>query len=140
MSDGLRKDRHGVWIGLKDRKLTGAVDLARRVEGVEGGNNTVAVPRTVRSRTSGLMSAFALVRPLEWAKQDRQSRLGVVARLDAFKIDNPTSASNRFTVFGAFWDLTPKTTLTVDLQQLEPNSSSTTVATKTLFVHWKADF
>lgn len=140
VSEGLQKDRRGVWVAMKDRRLTGAIETAQRVEDVEGGNNTVAVPRTVTSRTSTLTSAFAFVRPAEWMNEDKQSPWGAFARWDKFKLDKSAAAANTFTVLGAFWDVTPRFTLTVDLQQLSPNSASTTVKAKTLFVHWKADY
>lgn len=140
VSEGLRRDRRGLFVALRDRKLTGGVELAQRIEGIESGSNTVTAPRLVTDRTSNLRSAFALVRPAEWLRSDRPSRLGVVARLDHFRLNTSTSAATRFTVLGAFWDLTPKTTLTVDWQSLEPLGGSTNVRTRTLFVHWKAEF
>jgi hypothetical protein len=140
VSEGLQKDRRGLFVAMKDRRLTGGVEFAQRAEGIESGNNTVAVPRVITDRTSNLVSLFALVRPMEWMNKDKPSRFGIVARNDNFKLDNSVSAANRFSVLGVFWDMSAKSTLTLDAQSLDPKSGSTTIPTRTLFVHWKADY
>lgn len=140
VSEGLQKDRRGVFVGLKDRRLTGGLEFAQRADGIESGNSTVAVPRVVTDRTSNLVSAFALVRPMEWVNKDKQSRFGVVLRNDNFKIDNSASPATRLSVLGAFWDLNPKSTITLNVQSLDRLSGSTAVPFRTLFVHWKQDY
>ncbi|HEX7937811.1 MAG TPA: hypothetical protein VF483_02400 [Gemmatimonadaceae bacterium] len=140
VSEGVQKDRRGLFVGLKDRRLTGGLDWAQRVEGLESGANTAGSPRVVTTRTSDLKSLFAQVRPMEWMDMDKPSPWGIVGRLDSFKIDNSKSASAQFIVLGAFWDVSAKTTFTLDLQQLSPKSGSTTVPAKTIFVHWNANF
>lgn len=145
VSDGVQKDRRGLFVGIKERRLTFGVDFAQRVEGVEGGLNTVASPRTVRSRTSALMDAFVIARPAELMDPKTRSRLGIVARLDQFKLDNSVTASaanpaTRFMVVGAIWDLTPRAGLSLDYQDLKPLSGSTVAPQKTWFLHWTANF
>jgi hypothetical protein len=140
VSEGLQKDRRGLFVAMKDRRLTGGFEFAQRAEGIESGSNTVAVPRVVTDRTSNLVSLFALVRPMEWMNKDQPSRFGIVARNDNFKIDNSVGAANRFSVLGVFWDMSSKSTLTMDVQSLDPKRLSTTIPARTLFVHWKADF
>jgi hypothetical protein len=140
VSEGVQKDRRGVFVGLKDRRLTGGFEFAQRADAVESGNNTVAVPRVVTDRTSNLVSVFALVRPMEWINKDRQSPVGLLIRNDNFKIDNSASPATRFSVLGAFWDLGPKSTITLNVQSLDRLSGSTAVPFRTLFVHWKQDY
>jgi len=140
VSAGLQKDRRGLFVAMKDRRLTGGFEFAQRAEGVESGNNTVAVPLVVTGRTSNLVSLFALVRPMEWMNKDKPSRFGIVARNDNFTIDNSVAPATRFSVLGAFWDMSAKSTLTLDVQSLDRLSGSTAVPFRTLFVHWKADF
>ena len=140
VSEGLQKDRRGLFLGLKERRLTAGFDWAQRVEGVESGANTAGSPRAVASRTSNLTSVFAVARPAEWMNKGTQSPWGLVGRFDTFKLDNSVSASNRFIVLGAFWDVSAKTTFTLDLQQMDPKSGSTAVASRTIFVHWNANF
>jgi hypothetical protein len=142
VSDGLQKDRRGLFVGLKERRLIAGLDWAQRVEEVESGANTAGNPRAVSSRTSGLTSVFALARPAEWMNKDKQSPWGLVGRYDTFELNTSASpsGSNSFVVLGAFWDISARATLTVDLQQLDPKGASTTVATKTLFAHWNVSF
>ena len=140
VSEGLQKDRRGLFVALRDRRLTGAFEFAQRAEGIETGNNTVTAPRVVTDRTSNLVSVFALVRPMEWLNKNKPSRFGILIRNDNFKIDNSVSPATRFSVLGAFWDLNAKSTITLDVQSLDRLSGSTAIPFRTLFVHWKADF
>lgn len=145
VSDGLQKDRRGLFVGLRERRLTAGVDFAQRVEEFETGANTVASPRVVNDRTSQLMDAFVIARPAELMDPKKRSRFGIVARLDQFKFDKSIAASaanpaTRFMVLGAIWDLTTRASLSLDYQDLKPQSGSTVVAQKTWFLHWVASF
>lgn len=141
VDDGLQKDRLGVFVGVRDRRLTGGADFSRRIEEIEAGLNTAGSPRTVSRRTSDLISGFALVRPLEWVNPRKRSRLGLIARYDYFKLDNSADPSNTFTVFGAFWDLNARTSFALDYQQLAPSGTPRISAPQqTWFLHWVANF
>jgi hypothetical protein len=140
--DGLQKDRAGIFVGNRDRKLTFGAELAQRMEELEAG---VPPVRVVTDRTSQLVSAFTVLRPMEWLNAGRRSAFSVVARHDQFKLNKsaPVSATNpatRFTVLGASWDLTPSTTLTLDYQGLARQSGSTIIPLDTWFLHWVATF
>ena len=140
--DGLQKDRWGVFVGNRHRKLTFGAEIARRIEELEAG----APPaRVVTDRTSQLVSGFAIVRPVEWFQPGKRSRFSIVGRYDQFKLDNdvdpsPTNPATRFTIAGLSWDLTPSTTLTLDYQGLARQSGSTVIPTDTWFLHWVATF
>lgn len=140
--DGLRKDRWGLFVGSRHRKLTFGAELAQRMEEVETGP---VIARVVTDRTSQLVSGFAIVRPREWFGRTR-SRFSIVARHDQFRLDRsaPISAANpatRFTVLGASWDLTPSVTLTLDYQGLARQSgASSVIPTDGWFLHWVATF
>lgn len=144
ISEGLQKDRRGIFVGVRDRRLTAGADFDQRVEVVE--NAPPPAARVVRDRTSNLVSAFALVRPAEWRNPKKRSNLGLVARYDNFKLDKsvPVSAANpasTFLVLGAFYDLTTRTTMTLDYQELGRQSGAASVTpTKTLFLHWLVNF
>ena len=140
VSDGLQKDRRGLFLGLRERRLTLGAEYSQRVEELEGGANTVANPRTVRDRTSNLTSAFAIVRPAELMDRTKRSRLGLIGRVDQFKLDSDVEPSNQFVVLGAIWDLTSRTSLALDYQGLSAKNGSATAPLKTLFLHWVANF
>ena len=131
-------------MGLRDRRLTAGADFAQRIEDLESGANTAGSPRVLRSRTSTLMDAFALVRPMEWMDKKKRSTFGVVGRVDRFKIDKSATVANpnyTFMVLGGFWDLTPRVQLALDYQWQSPrNTPTTAVASKTWFLHWQANF
>jgi hypothetical protein len=140
VTEGVQKDRRGLFVGVRDRRLTGGVEFAQRIEGVEGGLNTVGFPRTLRTRTSDLLSGFALVRPAELFDPKKRSRLGLFGRFDKFDFDNVTNVSNRVTWLGAFWDLNARATFTLDYQELRPKTGAVTIPQKTVFMHWVAYF
>jgi len=142
VSEGVPKDRSGLFVGLKDHRLTGGAEFARRVEGFETGT---AATRVVKSLNSELTSYFAVVRPMEYVNKRQRTPFGIVARYDSFKLTTaPAPAKptqSKFSVIGVFWDMSSGSTITVDMQALDPvKPAATPVPTKTLFVHWKADF
>ncbi len=140
VSDGLQKDRRGIFAGIRDRRLTGGIQFAQRLEDVEAGANTVAAPRTVSPRTGNLVDGFALVRPVEIFRPGKPSRFGLLGRLDHFEINRDLEPANRFVVLGAFYDVTAKTSFALDYQELQPRSGSTTIASKIWFLHYVANF
>jgi hypothetical protein len=143
VSDGVQKDRRGIFLGLRDRRFTVGVDFDQRVEEVE---NAPPAARTVRDRTSQLVSGFALVRPLEWADPKKRSNVGLVGRWDKFRLDksilaSATNPGNTFLVLGAFYDLTTRATMTLDYQeQARERGAATVIPTKTFFLHWQVLF
>ena len=143
--DGLTRDRRGIFVGLKDRRLTGGAEFAQRVDDVEAGANTVAAPRVVTGRTGNLVSGFALVRPLELANSKKRSPWGLIGRLDSFKLDNsqPTAAGNPKTnlvILGGFWDVNARATFALDYQEAKATTTVSTFPIKTLFMHWNVNF
>lgn len=141
VSSGMERDRRGVFVGIKDRRLTGGFDFGQRVEDVE---TAPPAARVVAGQTSNLVSGFGFVRPLEIANPRRQSPVGLFLRLDRFDLNNsqPTSAANplqRLVIAGLFVDVNARTTFTVDYQEMK-QQAPTTFPTKTLFMHWVAYF
>jgi hypothetical protein len=137
--DGLQKDRRGIFVGVRDRRFTGGAEFSQRIEDVEGGLNTVASPRTTRSRTSDLVSGFALVRPLEIFYK-KPSRFGVFGRYDDFELDEVTNSSNQVAWAGLFYDINTRATITLDLQEMRPITGGVRTPQQTWFIHWVANF
>jgi len=142
VGEGLQKDRRGLFVGLRDRRVVAGANWAQRIEGVE----TAPPTRTVTTRTSQLVDGFALVRPFEIANRAKRSPFGIVARLDKFKLDKdaPVSAGNpasTYTIVGVFYDLNQRVTFALDRQELaRDGSASGTVPTRTLFLHGVVNF
>lgn len=147
-ANGLTKDRAGVFVGLKDRRLTAGVDLARRTETVETG--TTLATRSAYDNSATLTSAFVLVRPAELFGADAKARSpwGLHLRVDNFKpYDNAviagaqtTSATNQLLIYGLWWDLNQKASFSLDIQNLKPQSGSTTPESRVLFLHGQVNF
>lgn len=140
VSSGLQRDRRGIFLGLRDRRLTGGAQFSQRVDDVESGANTLASPRAVRQRTSRLIDGFALLRPFEIANPGRRSPFGIVGRLDHFRPDRDADASNRFMVLGVFYDINARVSAALDYQELQPRNGSPTPRTQTWFAHVVVNF
>lgn len=139
VSEGLQRDRRGVFVGLRDRRLTLGAELDQRVEELET-TAPPAVRGALRERTSQLFSALAMVRPAELADKSRRSRLSLLGRFDRFRLDTDLDPYTEFLVAGAIWDLTPRVSLALDYQGSTPRASPTGVPAKTWFLHWVANF
>lgn len=140
VSSGLRRDRYGAFVGLRDPRLTLGLDYARRRDQGESGLNTVASPRAVTDSTGDLISAYAVARPFQMMDTKSTIPLGLVARLDRVKPNTATNMTYDTFIGGVLWDLSKKTSLSLDYQQQIPRNGSTAAMSKTFFVHWVANF
>lgn len=143
-TDGVQRDRRGVFAGVRDRRLTGGAEFAQRIEEIEGGANTTITPRTVRTRTSDMMSAFAIVRPLELADPKKRSKLLLFARWDDFTLDDVAATASATDLIwgGIWWELNQRATISLDYQKmtLTTGAAGLKTPTNTLFLHWVATF
>jgi hypothetical protein len=89
IGEGLKKNRYGVWAGIKDPRLVIGLNYSQRIDGSEGGSNTTASPRTVTDVTGRLLSAFTLFRPVQLMDSTSKSPLSVLVRYDAL---NPNTS------------------------------------------------
>lgn len=137
VGDGLQKDRRGLFIGLQERRLTGGLEFAQRLEQVEGGANTAPSPRTVGRRTGNLISAFAILRPADIVDTSRRSKLSVIGRFDRFQLDDGSVATTDLGVLGVIWSV-KRTSLALDFQRVSSPIGDTTPSTATWFLHWVA--
>lgn len=150
--NGLKRNRDGVFVGLKDRRLTLGAEWGQRTEASEPGSGTVTAPATYEN-TGTLTSGFVIVRPFELFNDDPKAKspFGILARVDNFKpLSNTaaiaagstqtTDAKNQLLIAGIFWDLNSKASFSIDYQDLKPQSTSTTVESKVLFAHMQVAF
>jgi hypothetical protein len=149
VSDGLTRNRMGVFVGLRDRRLTVGGEFAQRTETVETGANTNASPRGTYDNSGKLTSGFILVRPFELFEPKVKSPFGLLARVDNFKPysqaaaatgTQTTSAANQLFIGGLFYDLNQKATVALDFQNLSRQSGSTAVESKAVFLHFNVGF
>ncbi len=126
VGEALDRSRAGVFVGIRDPKLTLGAELAQRHEEGEAGQNTVLAPR-VRTETTGrMLSGFAVVRPFAFATASGRSPFGVVARYDHVKptvktngFASPPPASNGYhnLIAGIFLDISQRAQLALDYQE-----------------------
>jgi hypothetical protein len=145
-TDALKRDRYGIFAGLKDRRLTAGLEWAQRTEGVE----TIAAgpTQTVADRKGRLIDLFAVVRPMEWANPAQKSKLGLVARYDIFKLNTASTtqpdAENKSMILGAFWDLNQRASFSLDYQGTTSSgfvpAAGTPPKASTIFAHWTVGF
>jgi hypothetical protein len=158
ITDGLRKDRFGVFAGIRERRITAGAEWAQRRDESDGpsNGNTSTVPRVVTDSTGRLLDGFILLRPIELFDASHKSGLQLVGRYDRFTPNTgPTSAnyagstpSYDYWVLGASYDLTQRFTMALDWQVQDPNSFPAPAGTNvratprssSLFVHWQATF
>jgi hypothetical protein len=155
ITQGLQRDRWGVFAGLKDRRLTAGAEIAQRMDESETGANTSVNPRVVHDSTGRVIDGFILARPFEWFDSTK-SNLSVIARFDHFTPNtDPTAAayagttpSYNYVVLGVSYDVTTRMTFALDYQAQSPMGFPPATGTNlrptpkqsTIFLHWQATF
>jgi hypothetical protein len=140
VTDGLDRNRWGVLAAIRDPRITAAAEYARRIDGTESGANTIASPDVIADLTGDLTDGYVVLRPAAWIHQDKPAPFEVVLRYDRVRLNTSTRASNDFAIAGLFYDLTAKTSVSLDYQTQTPRNGSLTPASKVLYMHWVANF
>jgi hypothetical protein len=140
VGEGIQRDRWGVFAGLRDRRMTLGAEWAQRANEGEVGGNTTDSPRMVVDSTGTLVSAFAIIRPIEWLQTGHMSKLALLGRYDRFRFIEDAAPAARLIIAGLIWDLDRRLSLAADYQQLLPRDGATGTDTKTWFLHAVASF
>jgi hypothetical protein len=139
ITDRLRKDRYGVFVGSKDRRLTFGAEYAERKDGVDNSTTDATLDRIVE--TSGqLFDGFVIVRPLEFAQPDVKQSFGLVGRFDHWKPNKDSDAWAQFIIAGIFWEPTRKTALALDYQETTPKNGLAGAKSSSVFLHFNLVF
>ena len=139
----LDRNRWGVLAGLNDPHLVAAVHYSRRIDGFESGANTAGSPVVVTDSTGAVLSAHAIIKPLQWTSGHDKSTLGAVVRWDSYKPRVGVNGAEQFVIAGLQWELSARTAITADYQALTPQAfagPAPVTRTNTWFVHWVASF
>ena len=140
IGSSLPRTRAGIFVGVRDPRLTAGFDWATRKDARETGLNTVASPRAEVDSTGRLIAGFATIKPFQLLNDQSTFPLGLIARWDRFK---PSTASPGYvnTVIGGLtWDLNRKSALSLDYQEQTPRNGAIAATTKTYFLHMVANF
>jgi len=139
IGDGLKRNRYGVFAGVKDPRLTLGAEWAERTDASEGG--TTPLTRTVSTTTGRLMDGFAIVRPFSFAPNTpAMPSIGVVARYDHFTPDDAAAGYQENWIGGVFWEPTPKTALALDYQRSTPKGGLSGTVSEIWYLHWQVSF
>jgi hypothetical protein len=140
---GRTRDRYGIIGGLRDPRLTLGVGVAEYRREEEGGQNTTTSPVVLSERTSRLVTAIAVARPLPGADADTPHPLGVVLRYDRFRPDVDADPYVHFVAGGVTYDVSSRISLALDYQEQLPREGASPVQyapSQVYFVHLMARF
>jgi hypothetical protein len=146
VGEGLRRDRYGIFTGIRDPRFSLGAQYAQFKGEGEVGNNTQFSPRVVVDSTGHLVSGFAILKPLAFFDTS-YSRLGLVARYDGVTTNTNTSPEPSYHLFigGLIFDISRRAQFSLDYQEQLPNSNVASLGginqpQKTYFMHVVANF
>ena len=140
VGNSLNRNRSGVFVGLRDPRLTLGADYATRTDGSETGDNTPLLPRVETDSSGRLISGFAVLRPFQIANESSTIPLGLVARWDRFKPNRDAAPYSNIVIAGLIWDLNKRASLSLDYQEQTPHGGPAIAVAKTYFLHLVANY
>lgn len=135
-----RKDRGGVFVGLRDRRITLGAHFAQQWNVFESADTTRDVVPTAVERTGRLVSLYTIVRPLTYLGSAPNWPIAIVLRADHIKPDVDTDPYARNYIAGLSWEFNKRTSLTFDYQNQSPRDGSAAPDNKVYFLHLIAGF
>ncbi|HEY4672233.1 MAG TPA: hypothetical protein VIG78_09225 [Gemmatimonadaceae bacterium] len=139
IGSSMPRSRSGVFLGVRDPRLSLGGEWDTRKDGRDVGLNTVAAPRTEFDSTGSLLSGFVVTKPFQLFGNSTLP-LGLVGRWDRFKPNGDTDADINTVIAGLTWDVNKKVAISFDYQEQTPHSGAIFTATKTYFMHMVANF
>jgi len=140
VSNALRKDRGGVFIGLRDPRIVLGAQLAQRWDVFESADTTQAIEPTAVDRTGRVISLHTTFRPLAYLSGTPRSPIAIVLRADHIRPDIDRDPYTRNYIAGVQWEFNRRTTLTLDYQNSAGRDGSTAPDNKVYFLHLIAGF
>lgn len=149
LTQGQRRDRWGVFAGLRDPRLYAGVEYAQRTTAVD---TITGAPVGASDETVKLLSGFAWLKPFQTAAGDGTSPLsplGAVVRYDSPDYSGASNITTSNLVNGHLWiagltyDLNKRVSLSLDYQEQAPRAAGTLAQGKDLrsyYLHAVASF
>ena len=134
------RTRAGVFLGVRDPRLSAGFDWATRKDAREAGLNTVASPRVEFDSTGRLIAGFVTAKPFQLLNDKSTFPLGLIGRWDRFKPNTDLPGYINTVIGGLTWDLNKKAALSLDYQEQVPHSGAVIATAKTYFLHMVANF
>ena len=139
VGESLDRERWGVHAARLDPRVTFGVQYASRSEEGELGANTGASPRSVIDSTGTLVSGYALVRPFS-SSGAKPHPLTLMARWDRINANTDSDRRYEVVIAGLIWDLSSRTSFSLDYQENNPLEGAPITPVKTWFAHFVARF
>jgi hypothetical protein len=140
VSSALRKDRAGVFLGLRDPRITLGAELAQRWDVFESADTTRDLVPTSVERTGRVTSLYTIVRPLAYIGGAPNWPIAIVLRADQIKPDVDTDPYARNYIAGFSWEFNRRTSVTFDYQNQMPKDGGSAADNKVYFLHLIAGF
>jgi hypothetical protein len=134
------RKRSGVFLGVRDPRLSAGAEWDTRKDARETGANTLLSPRVEVDSTGRLVAGFATIKPFQLINDTSTMPLGLIARWDRFKPNTATPGYVNTVIGGLTWDLNKKSALSLDYQEQTPKNGAIAAVTKTYFLHLVANF
>jgi hypothetical protein len=126
VASGLRRNRAGVLLSVRDSRITLGTHIAWRFDESETADTTADTSPRTSSVTGRLVSIHALLRPRAFADDLPQWPLAVVLRTDDFRADTESDASVRTWFAGLMYEAGAYGSITLDYQRQLPRHGSGT--------------
>ena len=140
IGSSLPRTRSGIFVGVRDPRLSAGFDWATRKDGSETGLNTVLSPRAEVDSTRRLISGFVTIKPFQLMSEQSSFPLGLIGRWDRYTPSTGAPGYVNTVIAGATWDLNKKAALSLDYQEQTPHNGVIAAVTKTYFLHMVANF
>jgi hypothetical protein len=136
----LPRTRSGVFVGVRDPRLSAGAEFDTRKDARETGANTVASPAVEVDSTGRLLAGFATIKPFQLLNDKSTFPLGLIGRWDRFKPNTAGPGYISTVIAGLTWDLNKKSAFSLDYQEQTPRNGATAAVSKTYYMHLVANF
>jgi hypothetical protein len=140
VSSAQRKDRAGVFIALRDPRITLGAHFAQRWDVIEAADTTRDTAPSAVDRTGRVISLYTIVRPFTYFNSAPNWPVAIVLRADHTKPNVDTDPYSRNYLAGLSWEFNRRTSLTFDYQNQMPKDGLSGTDSKVYFLHVIAGF
>jgi hypothetical protein len=140
VTDAQRKDRAGVFVAIRDPRITLGAHVAQRWDVIETADTTRDVAPTSVDRTGRVVSLYTIVRPLTFIADAPRWPLAIVLRADHVEPNVDADPYSRAYIAGLSWEFNRRTSVTFDYQNQLPKDGLVAADSKLYFLHLIAGF
>jgi hypothetical protein len=137
--DALARDSWGLFVGVRDPRLTVGFDYVQHKEEEDSLSGAPPV-RGVSDMTGRLISAYVTARPFQTLDAASTIPLGLVVRYDQGKPNTDDDATYSQFIAGLTWDLNKKVAFGLDYQEQYGNEASGIASRNTYNARWIVNF